>query len=194
MTQHINLLFKKPDLTAPMGRLLLAPLAAVLLVLLALWAMGQNDEAQARRNEQSEQQQLQQARVRLDASLKTSGGNLDKEIEALKPKAQAAQLVLGKLDTLGRQQGYSDYLNALAGVSEKGVWLNKVEITQGGKSVSLSGRAMDKSAVLAYVKKLNARFASLGVTFSTLDITPEAAQGNAGASGSALAVVAFKLN
>lgn len=194
MTQHINLLFKKPDLTAPVGRLLLAPLAAVLLVLLALWAMGQTDEAQARRNEQAEQQQLQQARARLDASLKTSGGNLDKEIEALKPRAQAAQLVLGKLDTLGRRQGYSDYLNALASVSEKGVWLNKVEITQGGKAVSLSGRAMDKSTVLAYVKKLNARFASLGVSFSTLDITPEAAQGNAGAPGSALAVVAFKLN
>ena len=47
--------------------------------------------------------------------------------------------------------------------------------------------------MLAYVKKLNARFARLGVTFSTLDITPEAAQGPAGAPG-ALAVVSFRLN
>lgn len=194
MTQHINLLFKKEDLSAPVGKILLAPLAAVLLVLLALWSMGQTEESQARRNEQAEQQQLQQARARLDASLKTSGGNLDQEIAALKPRAQAAQLVLGRLDTLGRQQGYSDYLNALAGVSEKGVWLNKVEISQGGKSVSLSGRAMDKSAVLSYVRKLNARFASLGVSFSTLDVTPEVAQSTAGAPGSGLAVVAFKLN
>ena len=194
MTQHINLLFKKKDLSTPVGKMLLAPLAAVLLVLLALWSMGETEEFKARRTEQAEQQQLQQARARLDASLKTSGGNLDQEIAALKPRAQAAQLVMGKLDTLGRQRGYSDYMNALAGVSEKGVWLNKIEISQGGKSVSLSGRALDKSAVLSYVKKLNARFASLGVSFSTLDVTPETAQGTAGAPGGGLAVVAFKVN
>ena len=121
MTQHINLLFKKKDLSTPVGMMLLAPLAAVLLVLLTLWMLGQTDEAQARRTEQAEQQQLQQARARLDASLQTSGGNLTQELESLKPRAQAAQQMLGKLDTLGRQQGYSEYMSALASVSEKGV-------------------------------------------------------------------------
>ena len=194
MTQHINLLSKKKNLGAPATQLLLAPLATVLLVLLALWAKGQMDETQALKDEQSAQQALQLAKDQLAASAKASGGDLSKEIEALRPRAQAAQAVTSKFDTLGRQQGYSDYLSALASVSESGVWLSKVDVSQGGKSVSLAGRALDKAAVLRYVKKLNDRFASLGVNFSTLDITPEAVPAKAGGAAGPLAVVAFKLN
>ena len=108
MTQHINLLSKKKNLGAPATQLLLAPLAAVLLVLLALWAKGQMDETQALKDEQSAQQALQLAKDQLAASAKASGGDLSKEIEALRPRAQAAQAVTSKFDTLGRQQGYSE--------------------------------------------------------------------------------------
>lgn len=194
MTQHINLLPAQQDQTRRVALQLVAPLAVVLLLLAAWWANGLREENQALLSEQAARQELQQTRNRLDASMKVDSASLDKEIEALKPKAQAAQAVLSKFDTLGRQQGFSEYFSHLASVSEPGVWLNKVEITQGGKALSLAGRALDKSAVLRYVKKLNTRFADTGLAFNTLEVTPEAAQAKAGSADGALAVVSFKLN
>ncbi|MEI8031171.1 MAG: hypothetical protein WCH35_15440 [Comamonadaceae bacterium] len=195
MTQHINLLASKKNPAERVTRELLAPLAAVFLLLLALWAWRQSDEIQVRRADQTALQQLEQTRASLTAKLpQQSGQDLVKQIAALRPKAQAAQMMMSKLADLGSQQGYSGHFAALAGISETGVWLNKVEVTQGGKLVSLSGRALDKAAVLAYVNKLNARFAELGVEFKALEITSETLAGKAGDAGSALNVVAFKLN
>jgi hypothetical protein len=194
MTQHINLLFRKKSLAGPAVRQLLAPLLAVALVPLILWVWRQSDEAGARESERAAIQQLQQIRSSLATSSTQTVVNLDKEIETLKPRALAAQMMLGKLDALGRQHGYSSYFTTLAGISENGLWLNRIEISMAGKLVSISGRALDKAAVLRYAKKLNARFADLGVQFSSLDVTPESVQGKAGDTASTLNVVSFRLN
>ncbi len=194
MTQHINLLAKKKNPAERATLELLLPLTVVLLALLALWAWRQSDERQARQADQTALQQLEQSRVSLATQMQRSGADLSKELEALRPRAQAAQMVINKLAELGSQQGYSGHFATLAGISESGVWLSKVDITQGGKLVSISGHALDKATVLGYVKKLNARFADRGVDFKALEITPETVQGKTGDAGGALNVVAFKLN
>lgn len=187
MTQHINLLIQRNyALELAALRQLVLPALVVLAVLLAVWGWRMQDEKQARQSEQVAKLQVEQARARLTERTKGRAGGLEQEIAAIKPKAEAAQQVLGKLAELGSRDGYSPHLAALASVGEDGLWITSVEINDGGKSLSLSGQALDQAAVLRYLKKLNARFADLQVEFRALEL---AAAGK-GAPG----VVTFRIN
>lgn len=167
-------------------RQLVLPVLAVLAVLLAAWGWRGQDEKLARQSEQVAQQQLEQARARLTERTRGRAGGLEQEIATLRPRAEAAQQVLGKLAELGSRDGYSPHLAALASVGEDGLWLTAIEIHAGGKSVSLSGQALDQAAVLRYLKKLNARFADLHVEFRALEL----ATAGKGAPGA----VTFRIN
>jgi hypothetical protein len=120
--------------------------------------------------------------------------NLSTEIDALKPLAGQSLEVLNLLrQNAGKSnEGYAVYLALLARVTEDGLWLTSVKISNSGRSVSLAGNSMRKEAVLRYVQRLNEQFAPHGVRFGALELTPEPVK--EGTTAVQSPVVAFKLN
>jgi Tfp pilus assembly protein PilN len=117
------------------------------------------------------------------------------QIDALKVQAGESQEMLNLLRSGGgASEGYSGQLTALARISEDGVWLTEVKISNAGKTVSLAGRSLRSESVVRYTQRLNEQFSAYGVQFSALELTPEVAkQGAAGGAGPALSSVVFKL-
>ena len=97
---------------------------------------------------------------------------------AERKKALAAQLAaqakaLEALDAggLGRSEGYSALLRALARRSMEGVWLTRIEFAEASGELSLAGRASRTELVPAYLERLRAEQALRGQTFSRLEVT-----------------------
>lgn len=72
---------------------------------------------------------------------------------------------------LGRAEGYSELLRALARTSMEGVWLTRIQFAEGGGELSLAGRATRAELVPAYLERLRAQKALRGQEFSRLEIT-----------------------
>lgn len=78
---------------------------------------------------------------------------------------------------LGRSDGYSASLRALARLSMQGVWLTRVQFAEKEGEVALVGLATHPELVAAYLERLRKEEALRGQAFSRLDIrrpaTPE---------------------
>lgn len=78
---------------------------------------------------------------------------------------------------LGRSDGYSASLRALARLSMQGVWLTRVQFAEREGEVALVGLATHPELVAAYLERLRKEEALRGQAFSRLDIrrpaTPE---------------------
>lgn len=196
MSQQINLLVRKRS-GAGIAWLVLALSVLLPVSQLGLWAVRQGDLTRAQAAEAATTRQLQDAKARLQARTPQSGTNYGAEIEALKPRAEAAQKMLDRVDELGSRQGYGRYFGALASVNEEGLWLSSVTVNKAGKAVGISGHALRRESVLHYAAQLNALFADAGVQFTALELAPESAgnpsAGKPGEPGAALNAVAFKL-
>jgi Tfp pilus assembly protein PilN len=72
---------------------------------------------------------------------------------------------------LGRTQGYSELLRALARRSMEGVWLTRIEFAEGEGELSLSGRASRAELVPAYLERLRGEGALREHGFSRLEVT-----------------------
>lgn len=173
MSQQINLLARKTHGLGPMGRAL-AIMGLVLALLLGVWGIRQGQLASAKAAEAASASQLQQAEIKLKSWTLESGADLDADMAALKPRAEAAQRVLAKMAELGSQQGYAGHFSALTTITDNGLWLNSVAIEQGGKSVRIGGRALRKESVMRYAERLNGLYAGYSVQFTSLELTPEA--------------------
>lgn len=173
MSQQINLLARKTPGLGPAGPAL-AALGVVLLLLMGFWGIRQNQLASAQVAEVASALQLQQAEVRLKGWTLKSGADMDADIAALRPRAEAAQKVLTKMAELGSQQGYAGHFSALTTIADNGLWLTSVNIEQGGKSVRIGGRALRKESVMRYAEKLNTLYAGYSVQLTSLELTPEA--------------------
>jgi len=84
---------------------------------------------------------------------------------------QARALEAFEAGGLGRTEGYSALLRALARRSMEGVWLTRIEFAEAGGELSLSGRASRAELVPAYLERLRAEQALRGHTFSRLEVT-----------------------
>jgi len=73
--------------------------------------------------------------------------------------------------TLGRTEGYSDLLRALARISMEGVWLTRVQFAEGSGELSLTGRATRAELLPAYLERLRSDDALRGQAFSRLEVT-----------------------
>jgi len=106
-----------------------------------------------------------------------------------------------------KPEGYSPYFSTLATVREEGVWLTGVTVKEAGKSLQLSGQALDKDALLRYTRRVDAAFANEGIRLSALEMTMQtlapaapfagvgvAGAGVAGAQGVPLHVIKFTLH
>ena len=72
---------------------------------------------------------------------------------------------------LGRAEGYSELLRALARTSMEGVWLTRIQFAEGGGELSITGRATRADLVPAYLERLRSQKALRGQEFSRLEIT-----------------------
>ena len=71
---------------------------------------------------------------------------------------------------LGRSDGYSASLRALARLSMQGVWLTRVQFAEKEGEVALVGLATHPELVAAYLERLRKEEALRGQAFSRLDI------------------------
>lgn len=179
--KKIDLGFVKPAL---------AVLGLLLLTMLGLWGMRQGDVAKAQQAETASSQQLAEANARLQKFM--SGTGLEAEFAALKPQAETAQKIMAQANNLGNQEGHAKYFSMLASLPESGLWLTNVAVDKSGKSVIISGRALNKESVMNYARRLNALFADSGVQFTSLELRHEAF-GKQEKSGPIYSDVAFKL-
>ena len=80
---------------------------------------------------------------------------------------------------LGRSDGYSGSLRALARLSMQGVWLTRVQFADKEGEVAIVGRATHPELVASYLERLRKEEALRGQAFSRLEIrrpaTPERA-------------------
>ena len=81
---------------------------------------------------------------------------------------------------LGRTEGYSSVLRALARLSVDGVWLTRVRLSDERGEASIAGRATRPELVPPYLERLRREQRLRGQDFSTLEITrPAPAQASA---------------
>ncbi len=200
MSQQINLLKQRHE---PMGSGLwaLASAALMLVGLLAYWGVLLADANRLQQSASAGKQEL--ARVKAAAlqavqqrqAGDSAGAALKAELAALRPKAEAVRQLLDQVrsEGLGSPEGYASYLTTLASISEDGLWLTNVAVSNAGKGVRISGRALRNESVMRYAGRLNAAFAPHGVQFNSLEMTPESLV-RAGEPGKPLlTTVSFKL-
>lgn len=199
MSQQINLLMRE---RSPIGSALWA-LAAVGLALLGLLAydmMLRVDNNRLQRVVESGQRDLARIQASVEATRQRVNSNNDAaaikaEIEALKPRAEAVRQLLEAMGngSLGSPDGYAQHLLTLSSVPEDGLWLTSVSVDNAGKLVSLGGRALRNESVMRYAKRLNEVFATQGVQFNSVEMTPESLLQTGVAGTPPLNMVAFKL-
>lgn len=89
--------------------------------------------------------------------------------DTLAAQGQALQAL--KEGSFGRNEGYSGMLRALARVSVEGVWLTRVEFSEGSGELSLAGRALRADLVPAYLARLRADPSLRKQEFARLEVT-----------------------
>jgi Tfp pilus assembly protein PilN len=176
---QMNLLMRPKQ---PMGMALWAlGLMAVVLVGLAGYAWQLRAGVQSQQAELDQGvQQLAQVKNEIEAIRQREGTDaeveaLNKQVADLKPRAEGVKSLVDSLRTasLGRPEGYSDYLERLARISDPELWVTSVAVLDGGRRVEITGRALRNEAVVRYAKRLNESFEPLGVKFNALEMTPE---------------------
>lgn len=173
MTQHINLLSRSAQRRIPRSAWTLClPLVVGLVLPLVLWGLRAMALARAEQEQAKIQQQLQQARDQLAAATRQPGKGAAAGIDSLRARAKAGQALQARIAELGSSTGYSRHFDALSGVTASQLWLTGIEIGRAGRSLTLSGKALDSGQVMAYSQQVNARLAGFGLALDGLEIAP----------------------
>jgi hypothetical protein len=185
MSQQINLyspIFRKQSkvfsaATMLQGALLVSVIVAVAYVYLSLQtSVLEIRAAQSGTELKSELERLKTYTVR--ESPEARAKSLAERKKALQATLQASTQTLEALEKggLGRAEGYSELLRALARVSVQGVWLTRVHFAEGSGELSLTGRAARADQVAAYLERLRSEPELRGREFARLDMKRGAAE------------------
>ena len=199
MSQQINLLMERREALGS-ALLALASVALMLVGLLAYWGVLLADTNRLQQSVSAGKQELARTMAALQAEQQRQlgghdGAALKAELAVLRPKAEAVRQLVDQLRSgaLGSPKGYANYLTTLASISEDGLWLTNVAVSNAGKGVRISGRALRNESVMRYAGRLNAAFAAQGAQLNSLEMTPESLV-RAGEPGKPLlTTVSFKL-
>ena len=99
--------------------------------------------------------------------------NLVMQIESLDAEKNANEQILTYLQTHSlsiEQQSFSVYLLALTWVKEPGLWLTSVKISDGGRSLKLSGRTQSADLLPKYLQKIAAIDVFSEMNFKVFDM------------------------
>jgi hypothetical protein len=179
VTQQINLY--NPAFVPPREYVTAKSLAvtvAVLLTLVAGTTTWARQRAQLRETELAEAQNFQKAAqaelegMRAAAAARTENPALVAKVAAERRKIAEREQVLELTKGLTAESGggYVEYLRGLARQTMAGVWLTGFAVHDGGRQISLSGRAVDKSLLPDFVRRLNSEPAFQGKAFAGMNI------------------------
>ena len=159
-------------LVLALASLLLGVVVSVILAALMWWQQG--ELAGHQQEWQTWQQNLQEAKVlypepQVDLRLVRNIASVTLDIERNRRVLQ--YLESRQLDA--EHQSFSVYLLALTWVVEKDLWLTEVEITKGGASLSLTGRALSAESLPSYLKKLSEDEGFAHMKFIVFEMTRE---------------------
>lgn len=154
---------------------------ALVLVLLALVVFSGYQAWQARQaqqrlaDERAEQQSVQQ---RMDAlrselqSAQASDTDASQQLEQLRREYEAKQRLLQFLDQgpLADEAGFAGHLAGLAERIVDGVWLERIQVKQGGGRIRLDGHALEAPQIPAFIASLGRAPVYAGRTFRTLRV------------------------
>lgn len=145
--------------------------ALVGLVMFAIvWANG-NDNKTLMRELDNWQNRFEQAKS--DYPISSVNANLVMQIESLDAEKNANEQILTYLQTHSlsiEQQSFSVYLLALTWVKEPGLWLTSVKISDGGRSLKLSGRTQSADLLPKYLQKIAAIDVFSEMNFKVFDM------------------------
>lgn len=176
--EHINLLQRSgPERTVAWG------LAAVLVVTLTGMAyygsqlQAAASQATARRDDVAGQLKQVQAQMKADQGEQAKNAGtlaLRKEIDALKPQAQAAQALLDAVRAAdgGQADEFARALGAITGLAEPGLWLTSLTVSEAGKRLDLNGEARNGAAVLRFARRANEALQPLALRLGSLEMKP----------------------
>lgn len=102
---------------------------------------------------------------------------LERTVEAMSERKDRNQRLLGYLSKHNlsiHRQSFSRILEALYGISEKGLWLTSIIIRDGGTSITLQGLMQKPDSLPKYLKKLGQEAAFQGMQFSVFDLNRQA--------------------
>jgi hypothetical protein len=159
----------------------MALLPAIGLVVLAVavfyfYLSAQNSRLEARAADSSrelqnelEQMKIYGAQQSPDARVKLLAERRKKLEAEFNERTQGLQAM--DKGTLGRTEGYSGLLRALARLSMDGVWLTRVRFSDERSEAFIAGRATRPELVPVYLERLRREERLRGQDFSTLEIT-----------------------
>ncbi len=178
MTQHINLLTRRRahQSMAWVATRGLSGLVAVLV----LWGLVTEISLQklSRANEDVQQTvlalQAELEQKRRDAGLEDVQ-TLAKDSERIRRSMEEhhALMQLVQKGEVGSLVGHASALQMLASTPQSGVWLQGINITNAGQSMSVAGTAYTTGAVMQYAEQLNQAFQTMNIGFSSLEMLTE---------------------
>jgi hypothetical protein len=194
MIQHINLLSQRRRIQG-LDRLLTPLLVLAALALLGTAAATEWRLHRLAQTEARTEQTIADLKAVLAKKRQDSGFD---EIQAMAQQSAALRTQMDarrdwadlmQKGELGSPLGHSPWLETLASLHEDGVWLQGVEVSKGGQAMSISGKSMGTESVMRYIGQVNEAFKPMGIQFSSIEITQEAASGDAAKAG----ILKFKL-
>ncbi len=180
MSQQINLyspLFRKQKkLLSAMALLQAIGLVVLAVAAFYFYLSAQNSRLEVRLADSSRQLQNELEQLKVHGAQQSPDTRVKllaerrKKLEAeFNERTQALQTM--DKGVLGRTEGYSGLLRALARLSMDGVWLTRVRFSDERGEAFIAGRATRPELVPVYLERLRREERLRGQDFSTLEIT-----------------------
>ncbi len=195
MTQHINLLSRRRAHQS-MAWVATRGLSG-LVALLVLWSLVTEVSLQklSRANDDA-QQTVVTLQTELEQKRREAGlddvQTLAKDSARMRHSMEEhyALMQLVQKGEVGSLSGHAGVIQILASTPQSGVWLQGVDITNAGQTMSVSGTAYSTAAVMQYAEQLNQAFQAMSIGFSSLEMLTEDVPGASSKSQS----IKFKLH
>jgi hypothetical protein len=182
MEQQINLYHERFHIKKAEGPGIYFWAATGVVVLLLLLAIGTHWQG-VKLDKELEQitalyQERQKEMDEVQLALQQRGKNpvLEQEVLKLEKELRRQKKTLEYFEGSGHsanKQGFSSYLEALASIDRKEIWLDQIDIQSGGSKVTLRGMTLDPRQVPVYLQDLGTYPAYTNKSFSSFVLMQE---------------------